>query len=68
MDAAEITRKDLTVTQLCSAAARALDTRQTWRILAIAMIVDGHTQLVAAYAGGVEPSGSPDMDQQTLRD
>jgi len=60
MAAVEITRKDLTAVQLRAAAARASDTRQTRRILAIAMILDKHSRLVAAQAGG--------MDRQTLRD
>jgi transposase len=41
-------------------AARTADAKQARRILAIAMILDGHSRLVAAQAGG--------MDRQTLRD
>ncbi len=36
------------------------DAKQTRRILAIAMVLDGHSRLLAARAGG--------MDGQTLRD
>ena len=38
----------------------AADAKQTRRILAIAMVLDGHSRRLAAQAGG--------MDRQTLRD
>jgi transposase len=40
-------------------AARTADAKQARRILAIAMVLDGHSRLVAAQAG---------MERQTLRD
>ena len=55
MSAIEITRQNLSISQLRAAAARTADAKQTRRILAIAMVLDGHSQ-----AGG--------MDRQTLRD
>jgi len=60
MSAIEITRKDLSVLRLRAEAARTADAKQTRRILAIAMGLDGHSRRVAAQAGG--------MDRQTLRD
>ena len=60
MASVEITRRDLSASGLRAAAARTPDARQARRILAIAMVVDGHSRLVAARAGG--------MDRQTLRD
>ena len=55
MPTIEIIRKDLSISQLRATAARTADAKQTRRILAIAMVLDGHSQ-----AGG--------MDRQTLRD
>ena len=55
MSAIEITRQNLSISQLRAAAARTADAKQTRRILAIAMVLDGHSQ-----AGG--------MDRQTLPD
>lgn len=60
MPTIEITRIDLSISQLRAAAARTADAKQARRILAIAMGLDGHSRLVAAQAGG--------MDRQTLRD
>ena len=60
MSAIEITRQNLSISQLRAAAARTADAKQTRRILAIAMVLDGHSRRVAAQAGG--------MDRQTLRD
>lgn len=60
MAAVEITRRDLSVAQLRSAAARTADAKQARRALAIAMVLDGHSRLDAAQASG--------MDRQTLRD
>jgi transposase len=60
MGTVEITRKDLDAGQLRAEAGRTSDARQARRILAIAMVVDGHSRLLAAQAGG--------MDRQTLRD
>src|ERR1700704_7076014 len=60
MSAIEITRQDLNILQLRAAAARTADAKQVRRILAIAMVLDGHARLLAAQACG--------MDRQTLRD
>lgn len=60
MASVEITRRDLSASGLRAVAARTPDARQARRILAIAMVLDGHSRLVAARAGG--------MDRQTLRD
>jgi transposase len=60
MPTIEITRKDLSISQLRAAAARTTDAKQARRILAIAMGLDGHSRLLAAEACG--------MDRQTLRD
>jgi transposase len=60
MASIEVTRRDMDATQLRAAAGRAADPRQVRRILAIAMVLDGHPRLLAAQAGG--------MDRQTLRD
>jgi transposase len=60
MASVEITRPDLDASQLRAEAARTANAKQVRRILAIAMILDGHSRLVAARAGG--------MDRQTLRD
>ena len=60
MSAIEITRHNLSISQLRAAAARTADAKQTRRILAIAMVLDGHSRRLAAQAGG--------MDRQTLRD
>src|ERR1700677_2770061 len=60
MASVEITRQDLDVTQLRAEASRTTDAKQARRILAIAMVLDGHSRLLAAQAGG--------MDRQTLRD
>ncbi len=55
-----ITRLDLSASALRAVAARTRDTRQARRLLAIAMVLDGHPRHLAAQAGG--------MDRQTLRD
>jgi transposase len=55
-----ITRTDLTVAQLRAAAAREVDARTARRILAIAMVLAGHTRQAAAEAQA--------MERQTLRD
>jgi transposase len=60
MASVEITRQDLDVTQLRAEAGRTVDAKQARRILAIAMVLDGHSRSLAAQAGG--------MDRQTLRD
>jgi len=60
MALAEITRRDLSVVQWRSAAAKTADAKQARRFLAIAMVLDGHSRLAAAQARG--------MDRQTLRD
>ena len=60
MPAIEITRQDLSISQLRAEAGRTADAKQARRILAIAMVLDGHLRLLAAQACG--------MDRQTLRD
>ena len=55
-----ITRDDLDSAGLRAAAAGTRDARQSRRLLALAMVLDGHPRLLAAQAGG--------MDRQTLRD
>ncbi len=60
MSSVNITRKELNAGQLRLAAAQTSDAKQARRILAIAMVRDGHSRLLAAQAGG--------MDRQTLRD
>jgi transposase len=60
MASVEITRHDFDITQLRAEASRTADARQARRILAIAMVLDGHSRLLAAQAGG--------MNRQTLRD
>ncbi len=60
MSAVEVTRRDLSASQLRSAAAKTSQAKQARRILAIAMVLDGHDRALAAQAGG--------MDRQTLRD
>ena len=60
MSAIEITRQDLSISQLRAEAARTADTKQARRILAIAMVLDGHSRLLATQASA--------MDRQTLRD
>ena len=60
MSAIEITHQDLSISQLRAEAARTADAKQARRILAIAMVLDGHSRLVAAQASG--------MDRQTLCD
>ncbi len=51
---------ELDAVQLRAEVGRSSDPRQTRRILAITMVVDGHSRLFAAQAG--------DMDRQMLRD
>jgi transposase len=60
MSAVEITPQGLSISQLRAAAARTAGAKQARRILAIAMVLDGHSRRVAAQAGGIE--------RQTLRD
>ena len=48
MSVIEITRQDLSILQLRAAAARTADAKQVRRILAIAMVLDGHARLLAA--------------------
>jgi len=60
MASVEIARKELDAAQFRVEAGRSSDPRQTRRILAVAMVVDGHSRRLASQAGG--------MDRQTLRD
>jgi hypothetical protein len=54
MSAGEITPRGLRISQLRAEAARTADAKQARRILAIAMVLDGHSRRVAARAGGME--------------
>jgi transposase len=60
MTALPITRTDLTSKELRDAAARSKNTRVTRRLLAIALVLDGHSRAAAAEACA--------MDRQTLCD
>ncbi len=60
MASVAITRGNLDGAGLRAAAAGTQDVRQSRRLLALAMVLDGHLRLLAAQAGG--------MDRQTLRD
>ena len=60
MSAIEITRQDPSISRLRAEAARTADAKQARRILAIAMVLDGHSRLLAAQAGA--------MDRRTPRD
>ena len=53
MASVEITRCDLNAAQLREAAMGSADAKQVRRILAIAMVLDGHSRLPAARAGGI---------------
>lgn len=55
-----ITRTDLSAEELRQAARRSKDTAQSRRLLALALVLEGHTRTAAARAAG--------MDRQTLRD
>ena len=58
--AVAITRRDLSATELRRKAARSRDADAARRMLAIALVLDGHSRADAAAACG--------MDRQTLRD
>jgi transposase len=60
MAAVAITRTELDSAGLRAAAAGSSDAKQARRLLALAMVLDGHPRLLAAQAGG--------MNRQTLRD
>ena len=60
MASVAITRTELDSAGLRAAAAGSPDAKQARRLLALAMVLDGHPRLLAARAGG--------MDRQTLRD
>jgi transposase len=60
MASVAITRTELDSAGLRAAAAGSSDAKQARRLLALAMVLDGHSRLLAAQAGG--------MDRQTLRD
>ncbi len=60
MASVEIARRQIDAVQLRAEAGRSSDPRQTRRILAAAMVLDGHSRVLAAQAGV--------MDRQTLRD
>ena len=60
MTSVAITRDDLDSAGLRAAAAGTRDAKQARRLLALALVLDGHPRLLEAQAGG--------MDRQTLRD
>lgn len=60
MAAVAITRTELGVSDLRAAANRSMDGRQSRRVWANAMVLDGYSREAAAQACG--------MDRQTLRD
>jgi transposase len=60
MAAIPITRGDLTASDLRSEAAWSKNTRIARRLLALAMVMEGHPRAIAARSGA--------MDRQTLRD
>jgi transposase len=60
MAAVAITRTELDSVGLRAAAAGSSDAKQARRLLALAMVLDGHPRLLAAQAGG--------MNRQTLCD
>ena len=60
MAAVKIKRYELDASQLRAAAGRTADAKQARRILALAMVLDGHPRSLAAKSAG--------MDRQTLRD
>ena len=60
MASVAMTRTELDSVGLRAAAAGSSDAKQARRLLALAMVLDGHPRLLAAQAGG--------MDRQTLRD
>lgn len=55
-----IMRTDLSAAELRQASRRSKDTGQSRRLLALALVLEGHTRTAAARAAG--------MDRQTLRD
>jgi len=56
MASVAITRNDVGSAGL-RAAARSLDAKQARRLLALAMVLDGHPRLLAAQAGGSSNQG-----------
>lgn len=60
MASVAITRTEFDGAGLRAAAAGLSDAKQARRVLSLAMVLDGHSRLLAAQAGG--------MDRQTLRD
>ena len=60
MAAVAITRTELDSAGLRAVAAGSSDAKQARRLLALALVLDGHPRLMAAQAGG--------MNRQTLRD
>src|SRR3977135_3814640 len=57
----EITRQDLSISQLRAEAARTADAKQARRILAVAMVLDEHPRLLAAQAGGMDRQKQPEL-------
>ena len=60
MTAVEVTRRDLTATELRAEAGRTRDARAARRMLALALVLEGEDRTSAARSCG--------MDRQTLRD
>src|ERR1700712_909328 len=60
MASVKVERSDFNAVQLRAEAGRTTDAKKARRILAIALVLDGHPRLLAAKARG--------MDRQTLRD
>jgi transposase len=58
--AVEVTRRDHTAAELRAAAGKAVDGAEVRRLLALALILEGHARAAAAEQSG--------MDRQTLRD
>ena len=63
-----ITRDNLDSAGLRSAAAGTRDARQARRLLALALVLDGHPRRLAAQAGGGRRTKGFAGDRQTLRD
>ncbi len=54
MASVAITRDDLSSAELRTKAAATADAKQARRLLAVAMVLDGHPRLLAAQAGGID--------------
>ncbi len=63
-----VTRTEHTAAALRRLAGGSDDAAVARRLLALALILDGHTRADAARLAGVKPRGLPGMDRQALRD